>query len=266
MTLLAATALDPKAFFREGPEPIRQGSSFDLTIGNIYDRKGREVTGPFTLKAGHMVQVSSAQVFNLPSHITGHVTYKTTLTRKGIWALTVGIVDPGWTGPIATTLLNFSKIDHVVARGDAFLRVSFFEHTPVPPDLLRTAPSPEEYCKSVQKAAVSDFPKTFLAHKEIAQRAGEKAAAQIRNNALIWAAGIGLYFAVIQAVAIYFHPAYTSAPPEHVVSAEELSRLQSELDIMRKRIGELERAALLLRQDEADSTEQRAPDTEAESR
>ena len=79
-----------------------------------------------------MVQVVSAEVFNLSATTTGHVTYKTELTKNVIWALTVGIVDPGWTGPVATTLLNFSRDDHAVALGDTFLRVTFFDHAAVP--------------------------------------------------------------------------------------------------------------------------------------
>src|SRR3954467_11599734 len=124
MTLLAAGALDPKRFFKHpAPDFVPQASTFDLTVGNIYNKKGEPIIGPFTLKPGHMVQVVSAQIFNLPNTVTGHVTYKTGLTRKGIWALTVGIVDPGWNGPIATTLLNFSKEKHTISPGDSFLRV-----------------------------------------------------------------------------------------------------------------------------------------------
>src|SRR5690349_1007472 len=109
MTLVAGTELDAQKFFKGG-KPSVQGSSFDLNIGCIFDHDGKKVDGIFTIEPGQMVQVVSAEVFSLPDHITGHVTYKTTLTKKGIWALTVGIVDPGWNGPIATTLLNFSKV------------------------------------------------------------------------------------------------------------------------------------------------------------
>ena len=109
MTLLAGNALDPKRFFTSG-NPQVQGSSFDLTIGCIFDHQGKKVVGPFTIKPGHMVQVVSSEELKLSDQVTGHVTYKTTLTRQGIWALTVGIVDPGWTGPVSTTLLNFSRV------------------------------------------------------------------------------------------------------------------------------------------------------------
>src|SRR5437870_4781417 len=99
MALITGKALDPKKYFKGG-QPAVQASSFDLTIGSIFDQTGTKVNGLFTIKPGHMVQVVSAEVFNLSDQVTGHVTYKTTLTKKGIWALTVGIVDPGWDGPV----------------------------------------------------------------------------------------------------------------------------------------------------------------------
>ena len=157
MTLLAGTALDPKRFFRVGL-PVAQGSSFDLTVGRIFDPDGKEVDGLYTLRPGHMVQVVSHEVFKLDAEITGHVTYKTSLTSIGIWALTVGIVDPGWDGPISTTLLNFSRNDYVVQAGETFLRVSLLQHEPVPTEKLRRAPPLAEYNRSTQKRAASVFP------------------------------------------------------------------------------------------------------------
>lgn len=238
MTLLSASALDPKEFFRQGCEALRRGSSFDLTIGSIYNSNGQKVSGPFTLKPGHMVQVVSAEIFDLPNQITGHVSYKTALTQKGVWALTVGIVDPGWNGPVSTTLLNFSRNDHVIAKGDPFLRVSFFEHAPVSPDRLRKAPPLEEYLTNVQRSAASMFPETFLDNKGIADRAGAEAATQVRNKALLWAGAIGLFFAFIQTLAPYLHPAYLLAPRD--VNGQELSQLQGELETMKARLLELE--------------------------
>src|SRR5271170_2161389 len=106
MTLIAGAELASRHFLKSG-NPKRRGSSFELTIGSIFDHDGNRVDGPFKLKPGHMVQVVSAEIFDLPDNVTGHVTYKTTLTKIGIWALTVGIVDPGWKAPVTTTLLNF---------------------------------------------------------------------------------------------------------------------------------------------------------------
>lgn len=260
MALLAGGALDPKRFFREGSVPLPQGSSFDLTIGSIFDTNGQRITGPYTLKPGHMVQVASAQAFNLPANVTGHVTYKTTLTSKGIWALTVGIVDPGWNGPISTTLLNFSRIDHLVSEGDAFLRVSFFEHAAVSSDRLRKAPPVEDYLRTVQRAAASVFPKTFLDHENIARQAGDTALSHMRSQALTWVGAIALLFALIQIMASYLHPSYLLAPSP--VSKEEFYRLQGEVDTMRGHLRELQQTAAQFREKGAPSVEVPPPATQ----
>ncbi|PWK64643.1 hypothetical protein [Aminobacter sp. AP02] len=239
MTLLAAEALDPKRFFEEGSNPGLQGSSFDLTVGSIYDHEGKKVTGPFTLKPNHMVQVASAEVFSLPDNVTGHVTYKTTLTSKGIWALTVGIVDPGWRGPISTTLLNYSRVDHGISEGDAFLRVSFFEHDPVPSDKMRKAPSCAQYMRGVQTAAATIFPQTFLDTSKIADQAGTTAMERLRNRAFGWAAAMAVLFAVVQLVTSYLQPSVVLEGGK--ADKEEVTRLAAELNSVKERLSMLER-------------------------
>ncbi len=200
MKLITGTELDSSKFFSRGT-PTAQGSSFDLSIGKIYDKTGAEVKGPFTLKPGHMVQVVSAEVFALSNKITGHVTYKTGLTRMGIWALTVGIVDPGWDGPIATTLLNFSKVEHTIHVGDKFLRVSLFEHDPVPLTTIRHSPPLDDYLKDVQCLAASRFPSTFLNSDQIAEDAGKAVMNRIRTEALTWLGITAILFTLIQVFA-----------------------------------------------------------------
>jgi deoxycytidine triphosphate deaminase len=231
MALVAGNSLDSKNFFSEG-KAIAQGSSFDLTIGRIFDHEGKEIDGIFTLKPGHMVQVVSAEVFNLNDRTTGHVTYKTTLTKKGIWALTVGIVDPGWTGPVSTTLLNFSKVDHGIAAGDAFLRVSFFEHDPVSSDKLRSAPG--NYLKDIQKTAASMFPQTFLDNEKISRSAGELVLERIRKEALIWVAAVALIFTVIQVVL------NSSKGTQLMGDAPKMEAPKAEIDALRKEIATLQ--------------------------
>lgn len=238
MTLLAGASLKPSDFFMPGTPLIQQGSSVDLTIGEIIDHRGAKVDGLFTLEPGCMVQVCSAEIFDLPAHITGHVTYKTTQTRRGIWALTVGIVDPGWNGPISTTLLNFSRQPYAIAKGDPFLRTSFFEHAPALPDFMRKSPSPAEYTSDIQKSAATVFPETFLDSDKISKSAGEAVLKKIRDEAFAWIAGIALLFALLQIGASYLQPAYTSKPSEL-----DLSNLQKEITVLKDRIKDLERPA-----------------------
>ena len=233
MTLLAGSALDPKRFFRGG-NPQVQGSSFDLTIGCIFDHQGKKVEGHFTIKPGHMVQVVSSEELMLSDRLTGHVTYKTTMTRQGIWALTVGIVDPGWQGPIATTLLNFSSVGHCVAEGDPFLRVSLFEHEAVPPEKLRKAPPLDVYLKDIQKIAASRFPPTFLDTTEIADAAGKNVLTRIRIEALGWVAGIALVFTVLQVIVNLFTGSRASVT--------DLEALKTKIEIMQAGLLRIEAA------------------------
>jgi deoxycytidine triphosphate deaminase len=250
VTLLAADALDPKKYFKADSAVIRQGSSFDLTIGHIYNSDGEPIIGPFKLKPNHMVQVVSAQVFNLPNDVTGHVTYKTSLTSEGIWALTVGIVDPGWDGPIATTLLNFSKIERSIAPGDPFLRVTLFEHAPVSSNQCREAKGGVgAYLRRVQEDASSIFPKTFLNQKVLARRAGERAASKMRKQAWGWAGVIAAIFALAQIVTSYVQPSLViplfSRPD--TVSLREFLELKAELQSTKDHVKDLELSITALR-------------------
>jgi|GEM_PF-1815352 len=239
MKLLSGDSLDPKAFFTydEGQEPTKQASSIDLTVGRIFNSEGHEVSGSFVLKPGHMVQVISAQSFNLPAYVTGHVTYKTGMTREGVWALTVGIVDPGWKGPVATTLLNFSDVNHGIDLGDEFLRVSLFEHEPVPSNLIRETPTYDAYVRGIKKLACR-FPPTFLDHEGIAKSAGNTAVRQIRNQALAWVAGLGVMFAILQVIGqvVGSYVAPTQQP-----AAQLVNELRAEIKEANDRISELER-------------------------
>lgn len=201
MSLIAGDDLVSEKFFSSGNARPR-GSSFDLTVGSIFDHNGVKAQGPFRLKPGHMVQIVSAEVFNLPPTITGHVTYKTQLTRIGIWALTVGIVDPGWKGPVSTTLLNFSSVEHPIAQGDSFLRVSFFDHAIVSSSHLPTSCLPEDlYLQDIQKTAMTRFPETFLNQEAIVLQAGNRVLDRIRSEGIVWIAAIAVIFTVIQIVA-----------------------------------------------------------------
>jgi dUTPase len=232
MTLLAGVNLDKNRFFSSG-DPDRQASSFDLKIGSIYDEKGNRVEGQYMLRPNEMIQVVSEEVFNLPNDITAHVSYRTRLTSKGIWALTVGIVDPGWNCPISTTLFNFSKVDFAVLEGNVFLRVSFFEHEPVDQDQMRPSPTaPAEYHRSVQATAGSRFSKQFLDVEKVSNDAGEKAVKRMQQKALTWVACIAGLFTVIQLVLTWAPPAavwYFDRSETNAELASQIRHLEEQL-------------------------------------
>lgn len=238
MTLISGDQLIPDHFFSRGrpgtahPIPEANGSSCDLTIGGIITQDGRETTGPFVLKPGHMVQVVSAEVFSLKGDVTGHVTYKTELTRNGIWALTVGIVDPGWNGPISTTLLNFSRVEHAVSIGSKFLRVSFFQHSSVSNEKLRACKDLDDYFQTVKVAAATRFPATFLDQEKIATEAGDTAFKKVRAQAFLWFAAIAVIFSAMQIFLIALTPYLSN------IENPELSQLRSQVEQLEQRISD----------------------------
>jgi hypothetical protein len=184
-----------------------------------------------------MVQVVSAEVFSLPDTITGHVTYKTTLTRKGIWALTVGIVDPGGDGPVGTTFLNFSRVDYPVDVGDAFLRVSFFSHEPVPAESIRKSAPVQEYHRELRKLASSILPQTFLNSRAISEDAGNAVLSRIRKEGIASLAAIAFIFSIIQIV-ISLSSAYFHGPNTALGSADP--QISQEIENLRNRLSDLE--------------------------
>lgn len=204
MTLLTGDDLDKTKFFREG-EPKKRASSFDLTVGKIFNDEGQEIEGLYTLQPNEMVQVTSAEVFDLPDNVTAHVSYKTSMTHKGIWALTVGVVDPGWNCPVSTTLFNFSKVPFAICKGDVFLRVSLFQHSPV--TILHKGPAVEEYHKEVRKMAMTTFGRQFLNADKVAVKAGEVAMKKMRNSALTWVGLAAFVFALLQLAVSWVSPA-----------------------------------------------------------
>ncbi|WP_425081186.1 dCTP deaminase domain-containing protein [Ruegeria arenilitoris] len=230
MALLAGDDLDRDKFFKAG-HPVIKGSTFDLTIGSIFDAKGDRKVEPYNLKPGEMVQVVSAEEFNLPNNVTGHVTYKTRLTRKGIWALTVGIIDPGWNGPMTTTLFNFSKVEFPVAIGTPFLRVSLFQHKGVHDSLLKTSGLASEYKREVQSDASTVFPRSFLNLDVVASSASKLALKSFNRTAIALIAASAIVFALIQLV-ITLSPPFVSGWSSD--TQLEIEKLNYQIEMLRQ--------------------------------
>ena len=149
--------------------------------------------------------MTSAEAFDLPSDVTAHVSYNASMTHKGIWALTVGVIDPGWKCPISTTLFNFSKVPFAICKGDVFLRVSLFRYCEV--SVLDEGPTVEEYEKGVRKTAMTTFGRQFLNAYKVAEKAGEIAMEKMCNSALTWVGLAAFGFASLQLAVSWVSPA-----------------------------------------------------------
>jgi len=103
-----------------------RGSSYDLTIKSIITSDGTAVDEHALAPQG-VVKVVSAEIVDLPSNVIGYVHVKTQLCNIGVLTLNIGIVDPGFSGPLQSTIINFGKNKYRLYEGEVFGRITFHE-------------------------------------------------------------------------------------------------------------------------------------------
>ncbi|WP_405232521.1 dCTP deaminase domain-containing protein [Lentisalinibacter salinarum] len=134
MRLLTKDELHEKGIIQDGSEivckqsPGYRDSTYDATIGTIITPSGERETDRYLLPPRGIVWLISQEQFHLPDNVTGITTLRTTWTKKGLLTLTVGMVDPGYEGPLSTAVINFSNTNFTIEKGDHFFRTVFFEH------------------------------------------------------------------------------------------------------------------------------------------
>jgi dCTP deaminase-like protein len=100
--------------------------SYDVRIGGIVTPGGK-VEESYEVPPQGIVEVFSEERICLPPEIAGIALVKTSLCNEGLLALNIGIIDPGWQGKVSSFLTNFSKIGYLLAKGDVFLRLTFYQ-------------------------------------------------------------------------------------------------------------------------------------------
>jgi hypothetical protein len=121
-------------------------------------------------------------------------------------------VDPGWNGPLATALVNFSNTNFEIERGAAFLRVLFMLHAKTSAkDILMDR---KTYMGQIRDKS-SKIPSTFLDLKSLANEVLN----QIYGSSVFanWLTRVGIIIGLIAIVAIFIPTAYG-------VSSEFMSR------------------------------------------
>lgn len=99
-------------------------ASYNLTVGRIIDMDGKSFC-EFKLKPQGMIYVIFNEKINLPNCVTGFAHVKTALTRRGIMATNIGIIDPLYKGYLSTLLINFGSTEFFISKGETALRVTF---------------------------------------------------------------------------------------------------------------------------------------------
>ena len=146
-----------------------RAASCYLTVGKIIGPDGKEHED-YVLEPQKMVIVVSCEEVELPNDIYGYTMPRTTLHNKGILALSTGIIDPGYKGLMAGTLINFGREPYSIEPNDRFLRVTLHEiETISDPDLAKKIDDtrdetnvPAAKYMSTRKRMAMQFPETFL--------------------------------------------------------------------------------------------------------
>lgn len=185
----------------DGEDSLYRASTYDLSIGEIIPA-GPHATSmtaspEYRLPPGGMVRVVSRESLRMPDDITGHVLLRNALCRTGVLAINIGVVDPGYCGPLSSTLINFGRADCVVRKGLPFLRVSFHRSAPSAKALDSTKWDRAEYLARVREEVLAYSAPTFLNVEETSARAAERAFGSFKQSLVLWATLAAIVLALV---------------------------------------------------------------------
>ncbi|HKD06115.1 MAG TPA: hypothetical protein VKB79_09460 [Bryobacteraceae bacterium] len=169
-----------------------RASTYDLSIGEIVPGGKKDTAlqtdGGFRLQPGGMVRVVARESLSLPNDITGHALPRNTLCTQGVLAINIGIVDPGYAGPISSTLINFGAAEVQLAPGMPFLRVSFHRCPASPKASEAKRWDRDEYIEHLKLEVKAYSAPTFLNLDETVKQAAEGAFGKFKNALTTWVA------------------------------------------------------------------------------
>ncbi len=230
LSLLSGEEIESLKLVENGDDAsLYRASTYDLSVGDIIPA-GREVGGPdFTLPSGGTVRVVSKESLKLPKDITGHALLKNELCRRGVLAINIGVIDPGFEGPISSLLINFGRRDFVVKQGSPFLRISFHRCPPSPKADKSQKYTRQQYISNVQEEVAAYIAPTFLNIDVTARRAAKRVLGTFQKTLLLWATGVTVLIAVLA----IFAPLGASIVDKWV-GAREQSELKLEQAVEKK--------------------------------
>ncbi len=218
LSLLSGEEIKTGALVEQGEEKLFRASTYDLSVGDIIP-SGAGISGDskYSLPPGGMVRVVSKESLKLPDTVTGHVLLKNELCTRGVLAINIGVVDPGFEGPISSTLINFGREACVVEKGTPFLRVSFHRCPQSPKAKASAKYDRETYLKRVKQEVLAYSGPTFLNMDAMTAKAAEKAFVSFKEGLVLWATLV----AVLLALLAIFAPLGASYVEKYVVAREQ---------------------------------------------
>lgn len=217
--LMTDTEIKSAGLVKYGTDGRFNATSYDLGIGEIIDPTGcRHSEGGYAIKPQEIVWLVSRENVTLPANITAHANIRTSLCNKGLLALNFGIVDPGWSGPLATAIVNFSKREYFLQIEEKFLRLSFFCHNAPGREIKPNVVDRRKYINERIGIAKTDFGTTFLNVNELSEKVAERILNKKKEHWIVYGAAISIFFGIFVifiSIATYVMPVFWGHPFEN---------------------------------------------------
>jgi len=198
--LLNKNQIRAKGLIKGASDEHFRHASYDLRIGRIINHGGQEISETSVEPQG-MVRVISSERVNLSPQVQGYAMVKTGLCDEGILAINIGIIDPGYSGFLSTTLINFGRSPYPLRVGDSFLRVTFHEIAAIEGLPLPAPVAEKDYVAAKKKLVLRDFSPTFLNIDATATRAAERVVGGWKAKVLLFVSAFALLFTAGAALA-----------------------------------------------------------------
>jgi len=194
--MLTGVEIKQRALVQGGEDSSYRAASYDLRIGKLIKPDG-EVTDSYTLPAQGIVEVISKERVNIPGDVAGFAMVKTSLCNEGLLALNIGILDPGWNGPISSFLINFGKNERLLTSDEVFLRLTFHQLSAATPLVKFVTKNDDEYMSDRRRQVVARFAKSFLNISQVIEKFTEETFITYRNRALAYVSSAAFVLAIL---------------------------------------------------------------------
>jgi deoxycytidine triphosphate deaminase len=165
----------------------QRDAGYDLRIQTLIGKGAKDqielAVQSYDLAPQGIAAVVSREVVKLPPDICAYASVKTSLCREGVLAINIGVIDPGWEGPISSLLLNFGKDSYQLRSNQAFLRLTF--HTITAPDNVKSVVKDRtSYEGEVMRGFEARLASTFMDFDKAAKASSKKYVDEMKNALL----------------------------------------------------------------------------------
>lgn len=198
-SLMSGEEIKTRGLIVQGQDSLYRATTYDLSIGDIVavGPDGTSTVKEYRLRPGGTVRVVTRESLQMPDDVTAHVLLKNALCRQGVLAINIGVVDPGFSGPLSSTLINFGRVNFDIRMDMSFLRASFHRCPPSTEAAKAKKWDRAEYLDEVRRYALAYSAPTFLNLEETIARAADGAFGSFKQYLVLWATLAALALALL---------------------------------------------------------------------